>query len=195
MKQAEGSVRKQKGGERTQTVLFWWSSPVFSVAHRAAVIPEPREELPCAPSLLGRAIAPKTTWKQTSSSTPLRLNKRSFPACSSKRTTMQNQVLYFTYLKSKLVAISSGCKVPPEAVGIASRVSRGVRLPPSFLIHKATQRFPLQLLQILWKIRDWLLYDWHTHTRAHEGETTPHVITPSEKTSGNGLCGVPEHTG
>lgn len=49
-------------------------------------------------------------------------------------------------------------------------VSRGInRLPTSFLKHRATWTFPLQLLQILWKITETSFYMIATHT--HKKET------------------------
>lgn len=80
-------------------------------------------------------------------------------------------------------------KVPPEEVSIASGASRGIGwLPASFLKHRATRTFPLQLLHTLWKITGTGFYTTATHTRAQKKPATPHVITPSEKTSRNGLC-------
>lgn len=47
------------------------------------------------------------------------------------------------------------CEEPPQHVSVTSRVSRGIsRFPPSFPKHRAAQKFPLQLLQILWKITE-----------------------------------------
>lgn len=83
------------------------------------------------------------------------------------------------------------CEEPPQHVSVASRVSRGIsRFPPSFPKHRAAQKFPLQLLQILWKITEAGFSMTATHPKKKERKkpTTSHVITPSEKTSHSGLC-------